>query len=241
MRRGVLAAALGVVAILAGCSAPPADPPVVHIAEAAKPSPHRALDQALPSSDELTATLGASGLMGRPVTGGPDMLLQSVREAEATPLDCVSTGYRLEKVVYQGNPVLSVASQSWAGGDINGPTANGFFGVVEFSDADAARAFFAASADRWHRCNGQTLALHQPQRGADGLSRITEVGIDNRILSAVVMQDAGSTVQRALGVADDCIVDVEISDGAGPKATGARDAAAVADLMLQKITNAPAK
>ena len=49
------------------------------------------------------------------------------------------------------------------------------------------------------------------------------------------MQDAGSTIQRALGVAGDCIVDVEIADVAGPSATGAHDAAAVANLMLQKI------
>ncbi|KUH80455.1 MULTISPECIES: sensor domain-containing protein [unclassified Mycobacterium] len=235
MRRAAMGAALGAIAVLAGCSAPPAKAPVVHIAEAAKPSPHRALDRALPTAEELATTLGASGFMGQLVTGGADMLLQGVREAEATPVDCVSTGYRLEKVVYQASPVRSVASRSWAGGDANGPTATGFFGVVEFGDVAAAQAFFAASADKWHGCNGRTLVLQQPERGAQATSRITEVGIDNRIVSAVVMQDAGSTIQRALGVAGDCIVDVEITDVAGPSATGARDAAAVAALMLQKI------
>lgn len=231
----VTAAALGVCALVAGCAAPAAKAPAPRVVEAVKPSPNRTLDRALPTAEELTILLGGSGFMGQLVEGGADMLLQGVREAEATPVDCVSTGYRLEKVVYQASPVRSVASQSWAGGDVNGPTATGFFGVVEFVDADAAREFFAASADKWHRCNGQTLVLNQPDRGAQGSSRITDVGIDDRIVSAVVMQDAGSTIQRALGIAGDCIVDVEIGDVAGPSATGARSATAVADLMLDKI------
>ncbi|OBF96162.1 LppR [Mycolicibacterium flavescens] len=229
------AAAVGACAILAGCSAPAGDAPAPQIAEVAKPSPNRMLDQALPTAEELTTMFGASGFMGQVVEGGADMLLQGVREAEASPPDCVSTGYRLEKVVYQASPVRSVVSQSWAGGDANGPTVTGFFGVVEFIDADAAQEFFASSADKWHRCNGQTLVLSQPDRGAQGSSRITEVGVDDEIVSAVVMQDAGSTVQRALGVAGDCIVEVEITDVAGPSPTGARHATAVADLMMDKI------
>lgn len=207
----------------------------MQIAEAVKPSPDRTLDAALPTADELASMLGASGFMGQLVEGGADMLLQGVGEADATPVDCVSTGYRLQKVVYDAGPIRSVASQSWAGGDANGPSATGFFGVVQFADPDAARAFFAASADKWHRCNGQTLVLQQPDRAAPGSSRITDVGVDTRIVSAVVMHDAGSTIQRALGVAADCIVDVEISDVAGPSAAGAADAVAVANLMLQKI------
>lgn len=228
-------AALSACAIVAGCSAPTASPPAVQIAEAVKPSPDRTLDAALPTADELASMLGASGFMGQLVEGGADMLLQGVGEADATPVDCVSTGYRLQKVVYDAGPIRSVASQSWAGGDANGPSATGFFGVVQFADPDAARAFFAASADKWHRCNGQTLVLQQPDRAAPGSSRITDVGVDTRIVSAVVMHDAGSTIQRALGVAADCIVDVEISDVAGPSAAGAADAVAVANLMLQKI------
>ena len=36
--------------------------------------------------------------------------------------------------------------------------------------------------------------------------------VDGRMVSAMVMQDAGSMTQRALGLAADCVVDVEISD-----------------------------
>ena len=160
------------------------------------------------------------------------MLLQSVGQAEATPIDCVSTTYRLQKVVYQASPVSDVASQSWAGGDASGPSMSGFFGVVKFATPDDAQAFFAASAEKWRRCNGQTMVLHQPEHGADGLSRISDVVVEPTVVSAVVMNDGGQTIQRALGVASDCIVDVEITDMTGD---GARGAVGVANLMLQKI------
>ena len=227
---------LSACAVLAGCSSTPVDgAPVVHIAEAAKPSVSRALDQVLPTVDELATILGTAGYMGQLVKGGPEMLLQGVSESEATPIDCVSAGYRLEKIVYRASPVRSVASQSWVGGDQNGPSYSGFFGVVQFATPDDALAFFAASADKWHRCNGQTLVLHQPEHGADGLSRITDVGIDDRIVSAVVLHDNGSTAQRAIGVASDCIVDVEVTNPAGDSGTSASGGVGVANRMLQKI------
>lgn len=222
--------------MLAGCSSAPVDgAPVVHIAEAAKPSPSRALDQVLPNVNELATILGTAGFMGQLVEGGAEMLLQGVRESEATPVDCVSAGFRLEKIVYQANPVRTVASQSWIGEDQNGPSYSGFFGAVQFATPDDAQAFFAASADKWHRCNGQTLVLHQPEHGADGLSRITDVVVDRKVVSAVVLHDDGSTIQRALGVASDCVVDVEVTNIAGNSGSGAQGAAGVANLMLQKI------
>ena len=229
-------AAVSACAVLAGCSSTPVDgAPVVHIAEAAKPSPSRALDQVLPTVNELATILGSTGFMGQLVKGGPEMLLQGVGESEATPIDCVSAGYRLQKIVYQASPVRSVASQSWIGGDQNGPTYSGFFGAVQFATPDDARAFFAASAGKWHRCNGQTLVLHQPEHGADGSSRITDVVVDGSDVSAVVLHDDGSTIQRALGVASDCVVDVEVTNPPGAGGTGAQGAEGVANLMLQKI------
>ena len=223
-------------ALVAGCSSTPVDgAPVVHIAEAAKPSVSRALDQVLPTVNELATILGTAGYAGQLVKGGPEMLLQGVNESEATPIDCVSAGYRLEKIVYRASPVRSVASQSWVGGDQNGPSYSGFFGVVQFATPDDALAFFAASADKWHRCNGQTLVLHQPEHGADGLSRITDVGVDDSIVSAVVLHDNGSTIQRAIGVASDCVVDVEVTNPAGDSGTSVSGGVGVANRMLQKI------
>jgi hypothetical protein len=229
-------AALSACAVLAGCSSAPVDgAPVVHVAEVAKPSVSRALEQVLPTVNELATVLGTAGFMGQLVQGGPEMLLQSVGESEATPVDCVSVGFQLQKIVYQTSRLDSVASRSWIGGDQNGPSYSGFFGAVKFATPEDAQAFFASAADKWHRCNGQTLALHQPEHGADGLSRITDVAVDSRIVSAVVLRDDGSTAQRTLGVASDCVVDVEVTNPPGDTGGGAAGAVGVANLMLQKI------
>jgi len=225
--------ALSVCVVLAACGAPAQDArPTVRIAEAVAPSPARALEKILPSQDEL-AVLGPNGMMGQFVKGGPDMLLASVAEAEATPAYCVGTTYRLQRVVYGAGPVQRVASQSWAGGSFDGPPISGFFGVVQFSSPAAAREFFAASVDKWHRCNGQTLVLNQPDHGAQETSRITDVTVDGRTVSAMVMHDSGTMTQRALGVAADCVVDVEVTDVNG--LGGPHGAASVTSLMLDKV------
>jgi hypothetical protein len=59
--------------------------------------------------------------------------------------------------------------------------------------------------------------------------------VDRRIVSAVVLHEDGSTVQRALGVASDCVVDVEVTNVAGNSGGGAAGAVGVANLMVQKI------
>lgn len=221
--------ALSACVVLAACGAPAQDArPTVRIVEAVQPSPVRALEKILPTQDEL-AVLGPNGMMSQRVQGGPDTLLASVGAADATPADCVSPAYRLQRVVYDAGPVQRVASQSWAGGTFDKPPVSGFFGVVQFASEADAQAFFAASADRWHRCNGQMVVA------AGASSRVTDVAVEDRMVSSVVMKDSGTTVQRALGAVGDAVVDVEIADVAGPGEAGAVDAVAVANLMLQKI------
>lgn len=231
-----MAVALSACVLLAACGAPVQDArSTVRIAEAVQPSPARALDKILPTADELSV-LGPNGMMGQRVQGGSNMLLASVGEADATPADCVSPTYRLQRVVYEAGPVQSVASQSWAGGSFDAPPVSGFFGVVQFSSEADAQAFFADAAEKWHRCNGHALVLNQPDHGAQRTSRITDVTVDGHLVSAMVMQDSGSMSQRALGVAADCVVDVEVSDING--LAGPEGAAAVARLMLEKVHTA---
>ncbi|MCB0948910.1 MAG: sensor domain-containing protein [Mycobacterium sp.] len=237
-----VAGLLAAVGVLAGCAGAPVDTrPVVRIAEAAQPSKAIPLGRLLPSAQELSATLGTgpNGFMGQLVEGDDEMLLRSVGDAAAaTPVDCVSTAYRLQKVVYDSGSVRSVASNSWAGGGFDGSPVSGFFGVVQMASAADAQKFFATIADKWRRCNGQTVALHHSGQGADELSRVVDVAFDRQVVSASVLHASGGTaavgVSRALGVAGDCIVDVEITD---PRAAGARQPAiGVAELILGKIS-----
>jgi hypothetical protein len=221
---------------MAACAAPAQDDrPVVHIAEAAKPSIAQPLDKVMPTVEELSKTLDVSGLMGQLVRGDADVLLAGVGESDASPAECVGAAYSLQRVRYQSGPVRDVASQSWAGGPFDGPPVTGFFGAVRFATPDAAQAFFASSAEHWHTCNGQTMVLHQPNGAAPTASRIADVTVGDNVISAVVMRDAGATLQRALAVAGDCVVDVEITN-ADPMAD-AGQAVSVADLMVHKIAH----
>ncbi|PEG40387.1 sensor domain-containing protein [Mycolicibacterium duvalii] len=220
----------------AGCAGAPVDHrPTVRIAEAAQPSPALPLGTFLPSAQELAAELGTgvAGLLGRPVEGDAAMLLRSVGDADVVPADCVSAAYRLQNVVYDDSPVQSVATNTWAGGGFDGPPVTGYFGIVQMASASAAQEFFATLTEAWRRCNGQTLARHQLEE----LSRITDVTFDRRVVSASILHASRGAAapdgRRAVGLAGDCIVEVELTD---PRPTGdPRGAVGVADLMLDKI------
>ncbi|MGQ9407840.1 sensor domain-containing protein [Mycolicibacterium gilvum] len=225
---------------LSGCAGAPVDDrPVVRIVEAAQPSVAIPLGPFLPTAAELSATLGTGpiALMAPPVEGDSDVLLSGVADAHATPAHCVSAAYRLQEIVYDDSPVRSVASSTWAGGAFDGPPVSGFFGVVQMASPAAAQEFFAATTEQWRHCNSQTVALQSPERGIGELSRITDVTFDERVVSASVLHTsagtASPTAMRALGLAGDCIVEVELTD---PRAEGPpRGAVAVADVILDKI------
>src|SRR5258708_993662 len=133
---------LAVCMVAGGCTSAVDGRPV---AESSAPALTRPLDQVLPTTDELSAALniGPNGYLGQLVEGGADRLRQGVASAEATPAECVSATYRLQKAVYDASSVRSVATRSWAGGGLDRPAFTGYFGVVKLADAGDARAFFA--------------------------------------------------------------------------------------------------
>lgn len=240
-KRAVAALALGCVgSVLSGCAGAPVDDrPVVRIAEAAQPLRAVPLGPFLPTAQELSTILatGPNGLLAPPVEGDADVLLRSVADAHVTPAECVSAAYRMQEIVYDTSPVRSVASSTWAGGGFEAPPVTGFFGVVQMSDPVAAQEFFASLTGQWQRCNGQTVAMRPAVPGAGEISRITGVSFDARVVSASVLHTSGGTGSptgiRAVGLADDCIVEVELVDPRAP--VDARQAVAVADVILDKI------
>ncbi|KUI25376.1 sensor domain-containing protein [Mycobacterium sp. GA-2829] len=232
-----LASILAGACLLVGCTTT-VDGMAVDDEPAGTPTPMRALDGVLPTAEELSGALGVAptGLMGQLVEGGPDTLLRGVDRAQATPVECVSTTYRLQQAVYGASSVRSVASRSWAAGSVDGPALSGFFGVVQLASAEDAEAFFAAAADDWRDCDGATMVLRRGGAGAAEHSRITEVRVAAPVVSAVVVHGGATPIQRAMGVAGDAIVDVEITDVAGARSGGADAAVDVAQLMLDKLT-----
>lgn len=226
--------------VLAGCAGAPGDErPVVRIVEAAQPSPAVPLGPFLPTATELSAVLGTgpNSMMGRPVAGDAGVLLTSVADGQAAPAECVSAPYRLQEIVYDASPVQSVASNTWAGGGFDGPPVSGFFGVVQMASPVAAQEFFASVTDQWRRCNGQTVTLNAQANGADELSRVTDVTFGEHVIAAHVLHASGGTGSptglRAVGLAGDCIVEVELTD---PRPVGnVQGAVAVVDVIRDKI------
>ena len=169
-------AALSACAVLAGCGAPAADAPVVRIAEAAKPSPVRALDHVLPTARGVGRRPRVRRHDGptrqgwsRHAAGGRRRIRGHAGRLRQPHLPVAEDRVRGQPGAGRGEPAVGQAATRTA------RRTSGFFGVVQFATPDDAQAFFAASADKWHRCNGQTLVLHQPEHGADGSSRITDV------------------------------------------------------------------
>lgn len=229
----VVAASMSV--LLAACTATVTGTPSVAL-RSDPPTAARPLDEVLPTAGELAAALGIGqdGYLGPLVEGGADTLLAGVDQSEATPVECVSATYRLQRVVYAASPVSTVVTRSWAGGGPDGPSSTAFVGVVKLASADDARAFFAATADKWRACDGRTMVLYQADRAMRASTRITDVTVGDRVVSAVLLNDPGSggaTIERALGVGSDCIVDVEVTGVGVPG--GATD---IAGLMLRKVT-----
>lgn len=198
------------------------------------------LERILPTAEELSDLLGSGsvGMLGQLVEGDADTLLRGVGAADAAPPDCVGATYRLQHAVYRSSPVRGVATRPWIAGDPAdpaGPSVSAYLGVVELASAEDAHDFYADAVADWRRCDGQTMVLDQPDHGTRARSTITDVAIDGTVVSAVVSHDAGHPVQRALGVAGDCIVDVEVSHLRAPLGEGATDAVEVARLMLNKV------
>ncbi|MEW5810090.1 MAG: sensor domain-containing protein [Actinomycetota bacterium] len=234
-----LAALAGACLVVAGCAGAPVDDrPVVRIAEAARPAPVVPLGGFLPTTQEMAMALGtgATGFTGQLVEGGPEALLRTVDAGQAAPRDCLGAAYRLQKAAYDGSPVRSVATNSWAGGNFDSPPVTGYFGVVQMANPAAAQSFFAQASNRWRQCNGQTVTREQV--GAGEMSRVADVAFEDGVVRANVLHTSGGgvpapTAQRAVALAGDCIIEVEITD---PRpVAAAQPAVGVADLIADKI------
>lgn len=232
---------------LAGCAgAPGVQPdtrPTVRIAEAARPADVVPLGRYLPDDRTLAAAVGTApgGLLGRPVEGGPDVLLRTVSDTDVTPATCLGPAYPVQGAAYGATPVRSVATNSWAGGGFDGPPVTASFGVVQLDSPAAAQEEFAALSEQWRRCNGQTVTRRDAASAAADLVRIGDVAFDMApqggvVTASVLHASAGAgspPALRAVALSGDCLTDVEVID---PRPGRTADAAVgVADAIVAAL------
>ncbi|MCX2931011.1 sensor domain-containing protein [Mycobacterium sp. CVI_P3] len=210
------------IAVLAGCSDTVGG-------TAVRPMPSgapRDLAAILPSGAEVSQAAGNPlADSGAAVIGGIDVLPDGIRDdTGATPIECLGPVSPFMRVVYEGGDVRGAGWQEFSNYGGGQTVSSVDAGVVEFdSDAEAQR-MFGAFVTRWKACEGTTVttALHN-SAGLELYQKITDVTVDGAVLSATVVNsdnqgDATFPTERAVGLADDCVVDVDVAVTAGTPA-----------------------
>jgi hypothetical protein len=187
----------------------------------------------LPTADELSRVLGAQETSDGidPLIGDVTDLRDTVIGSQITESQCIGVVAPLEKRTFGAAPVGAVAY-------VTRPDAT--FGAMAFSSIEAARSLFTAFVNQWQECDGKTVVR------SDGTGtyndEITQVTTSDDQVTAMVSLSTNANdmvvpTVRALGIAEDCIVDVEIPVP-DPSATGAATetpAAELVQLMLAKV------
>jgi hypothetical protein len=160
-----------------------------------------------------------------PEIGGIDILPNGIRDnADASPIECLGPVTPFMRVVYEGGDVRRVAWQEFSNFGGGQTVSSADVGVVEFgSDAEAQR-MFGAFATRWKACEGKTVRSVLRSPGNTELyQKITDVKVDGSVLSATVTNsdnhgDESFPTERAIGLAADCVVDVDMAVTGGTPA-----------------------
>ena len=177
-----------------------------------------ALGEVLPTTEEVAAAVGDRlDPTGSPMVGSIDVLPNGIRDSSgAAPLDCLGAVTPLMLVVFEGGGVHGAAWRDYArlGEGLTASSAEA--GVVRYgSDAEAAR-IFSRFVTQWRSCAQTTVTLFAAPGGTSGLElTVTDVVVDGPVLSAVIRSDGGDgtsyPTEHAVGVAGDCVVDVDVA------------------------------
>lgn len=235
-------AALSLAALSAGC--------VSVVPGTAKPVENRpagGIEQILPTTEEVAAGVGAElETNGPPSVGGIDKLDSGLHDNnDAAPIECLGAVEPRERVVYEKAPVRAVAIQGyWNHQRSQGGVLAVRVAAVELASATAAHELFDAFILQWKRCSGQTVIITEEDRiHVMWYVKVGEVAASDPLLTATNswwdnQPNKGFPAGRALGVASNVIVDVDVDmDGDhGPPSPVGNRATNIADVMLRKVT-----
>ncbi len=146
------------------------------------------------------------------------------------------------RVVYEVGDVRRAAWQEFSNFGGGQTVSSVDAGVVQFvSDAEAQR-MFGAFVSQWKACEGKTVRSALPgPAGTEMRQKVTDVRVDGPVLSATVVNsdnqgDASFPIERAIGLAADCLVDVDAAVTGGPRRPSGR-AVSLAGTTLDKLTH----
>ncbi len=200
-----LAGTVALLLALTGCAARPVPAPPRPPLDAA------ALDAALLTPGEVNAVTGAA------LTAHPPSSEMNDHRDLLRNRNCLAVWQPVEAFIYDGSAWTGVRRQVLRSPDTDDWTDRVVQSVVAFPSAQAARAFFSESADRWSKCTNHRLNItvndaRQPTWQSGDLTK-TDTWI-----TIPVTRGSGDQVrscQRALVVDDTVIID---ADACGPEA-----------------------
>lgn len=234
-------AAMCAVALCAGCTST-----VSGTAEPARDSAGiigigRSVPQILPTAKELASALRSAVAEDGfpPSVGGPDVLVSGREVSDIDGAGCLSVTDPFLKARYQNSSVRAAAIQRWDGLESNHWVDAG---VIALASPHDAEALFAQFVGQWQGCQGKSVTLRTAKTGTPEYREdITDVHDVNGLLTAVVTltsfyDSVAFPSERALGVAYNCIIDLNVTDfdfHHGDPATAQR-AEAIFDVMAAK-------
>lgn len=206
------AAAIACVVVLAGCSSP-GEGPSAHSSTAAQTSvpgsqPEDSfswLSSVLPTDPELSEALGYPVTTDGPPRVRTDVKFRNtfVGSGDIAARECIGVVSALEQEAYRSVPAVAVSFATEAAAT---------YSVVAFDSVDSAVTVFQTFSKKWKACDGRTV--EKSGGGAVMRYSITDVRSTQNVVSALntVTSNEGSPIitGRALGVAQDCIVEVEL-------------------------------
>lgn len=185
--------------------------------------PVRELATVLPTPPEVTRAARNPLTYNGPATiGGIDSLPNGIRDDDTvSPIECLGPVSPFMRVVYERGDVRAAAWQEFSNYGDGQPVSSINAGVIEFvSDVEAQR-MFSEFASRWKACEGKTVTTRLPN--AELYQKVTAVAVDGMVLSATIVNsdnagDASFPTERAIGLATDCVIDVDVAVTGGTPA-----------------------
>lgn len=158
----------------------------------------------IPDITELSQVFTTSADDVDPLVGDASDLRDTMIGDKVSDDQCISAIAPLERRTFDRAPVDEVAYATL-------PDAT--FGAVALPSAQRARSLFDTLVEQWRACDGR--AVVRASRNFTHIDAVSSVDAKPDFVSAVVVMTAESTgmriqTARALGVAENCIIDVEL-------------------------------
>ena len=206
----------------------------------------RDLVTVLPSSAEAGRAVGNPLSDSElPAVGGIEMLPNGIRDNDAaSPIECLGPVTPFMRVVYEVGDVRRTAWQQYSNFGGGQTVSSVDAGIVEFGSEAEAQRMFGDFVTRWKACEGKTVRspLRSPAN-TELYQKITDVKVDGPVVSATVLNsdnrgEVAFPTERSIGLAADCIVDVDaaVTGGALARRRASGRAVSLVTTMLDKIT-----